>query len=155
MVNEVDFQSMLQRLCACGYVKFLVPLPGTKLITIELVLPNWISVLLYFPFLFDCIGSVGDCASRNFRPYMWSWFQYEADPEMERTFRLRRKMQRLHEQTRKARRKSPIRVGGSGEQIGTLTYFASATVHGIASCIARPNMEANNFHLKPALISKV
>jgi len=36
-------------------------------------------------------------------PFMQSPFQYEPDPEIERTFRLRRKKQRLEKQRRKAR----------------------------------------------------
>ena len=64
-------------------------------------------------------------------------------------------MQRLEEQRRKASRKSPIMVGGGGAQIGMLRDFVTPRVQGFASCIARPNVEASNFELKPSLISKV
>ena len=37
-----------------------------KLLSIKLILQNLLSILLYFPFPFDCIGSVGDCACENF-----------------------------------------------------------------------------------------
>jgi len=49
-------------------VKFLAPLLEINLLTIELVLRKWLSILLPFAFifLFDCTGSVGDSAYRNF-----------------------------------------------------------------------------------------
>ena len=53
---------------------------------------------------------------------------YELDLEIERTFRLRKKKQRIEEQRREARKNSNI---------------------------ARSAMDANNFELKPALISMI
>jgi len=86
---------------------------------------------------------------------MGSPFLYEPDLEIERTFRLRRKRQRLEEQRRKARRASPIMTGGDGEQRRTLTDFVTSGVQDITSSIAHPSMEANNFELKLCLISMV
>jgi len=44
---------------------------------------------------------------------------------------------------------------GGGEQGRTLRDFVTPGVQGIASSIARLNMEANNFELKPVLFSMV
>ena len=46
-------------------------------------------------------------------------------------------------------------LGGGGEQRRTLRDFVAPGVQGIASSIARPNVEANNFKLKPTLILMV
>jgi len=46
-------------------------------------------------------------------------------------------------------------VAGGGDQRRTLRDFVTPGVQGIASSIARPNIDANNFNLKPALISMV
>jgi len=46
-------------------------------------------------------------------------------------------------------------VGGGGEQKRMLRDFVTPGVQGIASSIACLNVEANNFELKPTLISIV
>ena len=46
-------------------------------------------------------------------------------------------------------------AGGGGDLIGALRDFATLGVEGIASSIARPNVDANHFELKLALISIV
>jgi len=107
-----------------------------------------------FLFLFDCIGSVDDCACRNLLPFMRSAYLYEPNPKIEKTFRLRGKEQKLQEQRRKARRTSQ-NIAGGGDQRRTLRVFVTPEVQGIASSIARPNIEVNNFELKLALISMV
>jgi len=82
---------------------------------------------------------------------MQSLLLYEPDPEIERTFRLRRKKQRIKEQRYEVTRNSNM----AGEERRTLRDFVTLEVQGIASSIARPVMHANNFDLKPALISMV
>ena len=84
---------------------------------------------------------------------MRSPFLYEPDPEIERTFYLRRKKQKVEEQRREARRTSPNMAGGCGDQRRILRDFVTLRVQGIASSIARPNVDINNFELKPTLIS--
>jgi len=54
-----------------------------------------------------------------------------------------------------ARETSPIIARRGCEQRRTLGDFVTLGVHGIASSIAHANMKANNFELKPALISMV
>lgn len=44
-------------------------------------------------------------------------------------------------------------AGGGGDQRRTLRDFVTDGVQGIASSIARPNVDANNFELKPTFIS--
>jgi len=80
---------------------------------------------------------------------------YEPDPKIERTFRLRRKKQRIDEQRRKARRNLTSMAGGEDDQRRTLRDFITPGVQGIPSNIARPTVDANNFELKSALISMV
>jgi len=46
-------------------------------------------------------------------------------------------------------------AGGDGKQRRTLRDFVTPGVQGIASSIAYPNVEANNFELRPALVSMV
>jgi len=46
-------------------------------------------------------------------------------------------------------------TGGGDEQRRTLKDFVTLGVQGIGSSITRPNVKANNFKLKPALISMV
>jgi len=46
-------------------------------------------------------------------------------------------------------------TGGGGDQRRTLRDLVTPGVQGIASSIARPALDANNFELKPALISMV
>ena len=46
-------------------------------------------------------------------------------------------------------------AGGGGEQRRTLRDFVTPGVQGITSSIAYPNVKANNFDLKPALIFMV
>jgi len=80
---------------------------------------------------------------------------YERDPKIERTFRLRRKKQRIEEQRRVAR-KNPINMaGGEDDQRRTLRDFVTPRVQVIASSITHPTVDANNFELKAALISRV
>lgn len=80
---------------------------------------------------------------------MRSLILYEPDPEIEKTFCVRRKKQRIKEQRGEARRNSNM----AGEERRTLCDFITPGVQGIASSIARPTMDANNFELKPTLIS--
>jgi len=82
---------------------------------------------------------------------MRSLILYEPNPEMERTFRLRRKKQRIKEQRRETRRNS----GMAGEVRRTLHDFVTPGVQGIALSIARPAVDGNNFELKPTPISMV
>ena len=77
---------------------------------------------------------------------MRSSILYEPDPKIERTFRLRRKRQRIEEQRREVRRKSSM---VEGDQRGTLRDFVTPGIQGIASSIARSAVNAN-FELKPA-----
>jgi len=46
-------------------------------------------------------------------------------------------------------------AGGGGDQKRTLRGFVTPGVQGIASSIARPTVDANDFELKPSLISMV
>ena len=80
---------------------------------------------------------------------MQSLILYEPNPEIERTFRLRRKKQRIKKQRREVR----MNLSMAGEARRTLHDFVTLGVQGMASTIARPTMDANNFELKPALIS--
>jgi len=85
---------------------------------------------------------------------MRSPFAYEPDPEIERTFRLRRKKRRL-ERRRKAQEESvKMDAGGEGQR-RTLRDFITPGVQGISSSIARLTVEVNNFELSPALISMI
>jgi len=80
---------------------------------------------------------------------------YEPDPEIERTFHLRRKKERIEEQRDEARRNPTNMAGDGGDERRTLRDFVTPGVQGIASSIARPTIDANNFELKSALISLV
>jgi len=82
---------------------------------------------------------------------MRSLILYKPDPEIERTFFLRRKKQRIEEQRCEVRRNSSM----AGEERRTLRDFVTPGVQGITSTIARPAVDAKNFELKPALISVV
>jgi len=75
----------------------------------------------------------------------------EPDPEIERTFRLRRKRQRIEEQRREARAYSSM----AREERRTLHDFVTLGIQGIASNIAQPTVDSNNFELKPTLTSMV
>jgi len=86
---------------------------------------------------------------------MRSPFLYEPDPEIKRTFHLRRKKQNNEEQRHEVRRNPTNMAGGGDDQRRTLRDFITLGVQGIASSIARPNVNANNFELKSALISMV
>jgi len=82
-------------------------------------------------------------------------FLYELDPEIDRTFYLKRKKQKLEKQRSKARRTLPNMAGGGGDQRRMLRNFVTPEVQCITSNIARPTVEENNFELKPTLISMV
>jgi len=109
-------------------VKFLAPLPGTKLLTIEYCLTNvtkhfiilfcFVSLLFFF-FLFNWVASVGESAFRNFLYFIQSLILYRPDPKIERTFHLRKKKQRIEEQRHEARRNSSM----VGEERRTLRDF--------------------------------
>jgi len=86
---------------------------------------------------------------------MRSPFLYELDPEIKRTFCLRRKKQKIEEQRCEARRTSTNMAEGGGDQRRTFRDFVTPRVQGIASTTAHPNVDANNFELKAALISMV
>jgi len=62
---------------------------------------------------------------------------------------------KLEEQRAKAQEASSIVVGGGDDQRRTLQDFVTPRVQGIAFSIGRPNVEAHNFELKPALTSMV
>ena len=79
---------------------------------------------------------------------MRSLILYEPDPEIERTFRLRRKKQRITEQNREVRTDSSM----ASDERRTLRDFITPGVQGIASSITRPAVDADNFKLKLALI---
>jgi len=85
---------------------------------------------------------------------MRSSFAYELDLEIERTFCIRRKKQRL-EKRRKAQEESPKMDAGAGGQRRTLRDFINLGVQEISSSISRPIVEVNNFELRPALMSMV
>ena len=82
---------------------------------------------------------------------MGTLISYEPNPEIERTFYLKGKKQRIEEQRSEVRRNSNM----AGEERRTLRDFVTLGVQGIASSIARPVVDANNFQLKPALIFMV
>ena len=86
---------------------------------------------------------------------MRSPFRVEFDLEIERTFHSRRKKSKLEEQRAKVQVASSTMAGGGGDQRRTVRNFVTSGVQGIASSIARPNVEANNFELKLALSSMV
>jgi len=88
-------------------------------------------------------------------PFMRSVVVYEPDPKIERTFPLRSKKQKIDEQRCEARRIPTNMPGGGGDQRRTPRDFITPGVQGIASSIARPNVDANNFELTPTLISIV
>jgi len=46
-------------------------------------------------------------------------------------------------------------VGGGDDQSRAVWDFVTPRIQGITSSITRPNVEAHNFELKPALISMV
>jgi len=77
---------------------------------------------------------------------------YKPNPEIERTFRLKRKKQRIEDKRREARKNSNMVEGG---QLGTLQDFVTPGLQGIASSIARLVIDANKFELTPALFSMV
>ena len=78
-----------------------------------------------------------------------------ANLEIEKTFHLGRKKQRTKEQRREERRNPSSMARRGGDQRRTLRDFVTPRVQGIASSTARPTVDANNFELKPALISIV
>jgi len=80
---------------------------------------------------------------------MESLILYEPDPEIERTFCLRRKKQRIEEQRREVRRNSSM----AGEATRTLRDLVTPEVQGTTSSIAQPAVDANNVDLKLVLIS--
>jgi len=82
---------------------------------------------------------------------MRSLILYRPDPDIERTFCLRRKKQRIEEQRHEARRNLSM----AGEERMTLSDFVTPGVQGIALRIAQTTVDANNFEIKPALISMV
>jgi len=66
-----------------------------------------------------------------------------------------KRKKKIEEQRCAARRSSPNMATGGGDQRWTLRDFVTPGVQGIASSIAHLNINANNFKLKPALISMV
>jgi len=70
---------------------------------------------------------------------------YDSDLEIERTFCLRKKKQRIEEQRHKARTNPTNMVAKEGDQRRTVRDFITHGVQGIASRIARPIVDANNF----------
>jgi len=66
--------------------------------------------------------------SQESSPFIQSPFLYEPDPEIERTFHLRRKKQKLEEQIREARRTSTNMRGGGGDRRRTLRDFVTPGV---------------------------
>ena len=74
----------------------------------------------------------------------------ESDPEIERTFRRRRKQQR-----RRRLGQSSQAQNMANPENRPLKDYAAPSARGLRSSITRPNVEANNFELKPALLSMV
>ena len=70
-------------------------------------------------------------------------------------FPFEEKEAKIEEQKREVRRTSTNMAGGDGNQRRTLMDFVTPGVQDIASSIACINVDANNFELKPALISMV
>jgi len=60
---------------------------------------------------------------------------------------------KLEEQKAKAQEASSTMVGGEDDQRRTLWDFVTPGIQGIAFSTVLPNVEAQNFKLKPALIS--
>jgi len=81
-------------------------------------------------------------------------FAYEPDPEIEWTFRIRRKKQRLDKRRKAQEEFAKMDAGGEGQR-RKLRDFITPGVQGISSSIARPTLEVNNFELRPAPISMV
>lgn len=61
------------------------------------------------------------------------------DPEIERTFRKRRRENRLREEARMAEPKA-------------IRDYAFPTTSGVSSAIRQPGIVANNFEIKPAML---
>lgn len=74
----------------------------------------------------------------------------EIDPEIERTLLARRRLQFQRQQEANA---NPI-MADQGENRPLREYAASRT-RGLRSSIRRPPIEANNFEVKPGLLSMV
>ena len=75
----------------------------------------------------------------------------EADPEIEKTFRRRRKQQRK----KRAEQSLQAPNMANNNENRTLKDYAAPNAQGLHSGIARPAIEANNFELKPSLLSMV
>lgn len=73
----------------------------------------------------------------------------EAVPEIERFFHRRRREQH------KARTKPTSKPRMAAKNTRTLKDFAAPNTNGLHSSITRPTVEANNFELKPSLLSMV
>jgi len=86
---------------------------------------------------------------------MQSPFPFELDLEIERTFCYTREKLKFEEQRAKALEAFSMMARGGDDQRMTLQDFVTLRVHGITSDITRPNVETDNFELKPALISIV
>jgi len=85
---------------------------------------------------------------------MRSPLAYGPDPEIEKTFRIRRKKERLEKRC-KGRETSPKMDARTRGQRRTLRDFITPGVQGISSSIAKPTVEVNNFELRPTLVSMV
>jgi len=79
---------------------------------------------------------------------MRSLILYEPNAEIKKTFHFRKKKQWIEEQRCEARRN----LNMVGEK-RILRDFVASAVQGITSSIAQPAVDANDFELKPALIS--
>jgi len=86
---------------------------------------------------------------------MRSPFLFKFDLDIERTFLSRRKKLRVEEPRLKAQAVSSSMAWIEGHQRRTLWDFITPGVQGISLSITRPTAEANNFELKPTLISIV
>ena len=84
---------------------------------------------------------------------MRSLILYKPDPEIERTFRLRRKKQMIEEQRCETRRNVTNMAREGDDQRRTLRDFVTPGVQVITSSIACATIDAIYFDLEPTLIS--
>jgi len=123
----------------------------TNLLTIELVLRNWLSVLFSFVFfpiyclialvvLLIVLAGIFPIYTKSISIRIWSWDRED--------FLLKAEEQKIKEQRCDARRTSTNMAAGESHLRRTLRDFVTPGVQGIASSIARPNVDANKLKLK-------
>ena len=81
------------------------------------------------------------------------------DPEIKRTFRRIRKLVEARVSPKRERpimEETPAPVGVVGvENPRTLMEYAQPSIEGTASCIRRPEIQANRFELKPFYVNMI